>query len=74
MKINPGPKGLLPWSEAEQAEGRRLAASLSPVEVYSCLMIERIKQYEATLTQIADGPMGDWRPTARAALPVQPKS
>lgn len=55
MKINPGPKGLLPWTDAEREEGQRLASMLSPAEVYLALTVTRAKRYEAALSDIASG-------------------
>jgi hypothetical protein len=73
-------KKMIPWTPAEEAEGRRLhAGGLSSPEVYGCLMIARIVRYEAALTKIAGlidseagEPLDDAIEAAQRALPIQP--
>lgn len=45
---------LIPWTPAEEAEGRRLnAGGLSSIEVHFSLMMARLLRYEAALTEVA---------------------
>lgn len=55
MQINPGPKGLISWTEKEKDEGRRLAVTLSPVEIYLSLTVARCIRYEKALKEINNG-------------------